>query len=193
MQKLMQWLGNKFGAMLTALGAIESADENATENRASGVINANSRITAIGLLYTGVIGLIDLAAAKGMNFDFFYLLGCAFVGWAGGARSATVVTLIAGVFTYLDGVHFMAAALPPWVVYWNSVIRVLGFAAVGWLAAEVGRLTRSLERTVQERTGRLQSEVIEHKETSARLRETLQLFRQVTENITEVFWVTDTA
>jgi PAS domain S-box-containing protein len=46
---------------------------------------------------------------------------------------------------------------------------------------------------VQERTGRIQSEVEEHKETSARLRETLQLFRQLTENITEVFWVTDPA
>jgi PAS domain S-box-containing protein len=33
----------------------------------------------------------------------------------------------------------------------------------------------------------------EHKETAVRLRETLELFRQVTENITEVFWVTDPA
>src|SRR5204862_2365981 len=85
------------------------------------------------------------------------------------------------------------SGMPGWVVFWNSLIRLLGFAVVGWLAAEVGRLTRSLERTVQERTGRLQSEVEEHKVTSARLRETLQLFRQVTENITEVFWVTDPA
>jgi len=50
-----------------------------------------------------------------------------------------------------------------------------------------------LERAVQEKTGRLQSEMEEHKETAARLRETLELFRQVTENITEVFWVTDPA
>src|SRR5436190_8018064 len=168
MQKLMQWLGNRFGAVLALVGPANKSDKEASEGGSSLVSNTNARVTSIGLFYTGVIGLIDLAAAKGMNFDFFYLLGCAFVGWAGGARSATVVTLIAGVFTYLDGVHFMAAALPPWVVYWNSVIRVLGFAAVGWLAAEVGRLTRSLERTVEERTSRLQSEVEEHKETSAR-------------------------
>jgi hypothetical protein len=59
----------------------------------------------------------------------------------------------------------------------------LGFGAVGWLAAEVGRLTRSLELRIQEKTGQLQSEMEEHKETAVRLRETLELFRQVTENI----------
>src|SRR5215468_7810105 len=52
---------------------------------------------------------------------------------------------------------------------------------------------RKLERTAHERMERLQSEVEEHKETAVRLRETLELFRQVTENITEVFWVTDPA
>jgi PAS domain S-box-containing protein len=168
-------------------------NEDKAEKRSLEFLGPNATITVIGLLYTGIIGLVDLAATKGMSFDFFYLLGCAFVGWAGGARSATVITLVAGAFTYLDGAHYVGNGIPGWVVLWNSLIRLLGFAAVGWLAAEVGRLTRSLERTVQERTGRLQSEVEEHKETSARLRETLQLFRQVTENITEVFWVTDPA
>jgi PAS domain S-box-containing protein len=68
---------------------------------------------------------------------------------------------------------------------------VLGFVIVGWLAAEVGRLTRQLEATVKQRTAGLKQEVEEHKQTSERLERTLQLFRQVTENIAEVFWVTD--
>jgi len=192
MQKLVQWLGNKLAMLLSVLGAVEPQGAAPT-GLGLNAARSSARITTIGLLYTTVIGLIDLAATKGMSFDFFYLLGCAFVGWAGGARPATVVTLVAGVFTYLDGTHVQVATMPSWVVYWNSLIRLLGFAAVGWLSAEVGRLTRGLERTVQERTGRLQSEVDEHKETSSRLRETLQLFRQLTENITEVFWVTDPA
>jgi PAS domain S-box-containing protein len=137
--------------------------------------------------------MVDLLAARGMNFDFFYLLGCAFVGWAAGARSAALITLASGVFIYWEGVPGVNTGLSPWVLHWNLIIRLLGFGAVGWLAAEVGRLTRSLERTIQEKTGRLQSEMEEHKETAVRLRETLELFRQVTENITEVFWVTDPA
>src|SRR5262249_29278690 len=141
--------------------------------------NPKVRTTAVGLGYTCAVGMLDLMAARGMNFDFFYLLGCAFVGWAAGARSAALVTLASGAFLYWDGAMPNDLGLSSWVIHWNLIIRLLGFGAVGWLAAEVGRLTRSLERTIQEKTGRLQSEMEEHKETAVRLRETLELFRQV--------------
>jgi PAS domain S-box-containing protein len=104
-----------------------------------------------------------------------------------------LITLASGAFLYWEGTPPGGAAIASWVIHWNLLIRLLGFGAVGWLAAEVGRLTRSLERTILDKTGRLQSEMEEHKETAVRLRETLELFRQVTENITEVFWVTDPA
>ncbi|HZR21750.1 MAG TPA: PAS domain-containing protein [Verrucomicrobiae bacterium] len=186
MQKLMHWLGGHLGSLMAA-GTSSGAGTGPTET------NARVRSTAIGLAYTCAVGMVDLIAARGMNFDFFYLLGCAFVGWAAGARSAALITLASGAFIYWEGVLGVNSGLAPWVLHWNLIIRLLGFGAVGWLAAEVGRLTRSLERTIQEKTGRLQSEMEEHKETAVRLRETLELFRQVTENITEVFWVTDPA
>ena len=53
----------------------------------------------------------------------------------------------------------------------NSVVRLLAFAAISWLAAEGGRLTRELERTVKQRTHRLQREVEEHKTTARMLNE----------------------
>ncbi len=192
MQKLMRWLGCHLGALLAA------GSTTGTSSLTTGVLkepesNAKTRLTAVGLAYTCAVGMVDLMAARGMNFDFFYLLGCAFVGWAAGARSAALITLASGAFLYWDGAPAVGSTMPDWVVHWNLIIRLLGFGAVGWLAAEVGRLTRSLERAVQEKTGRLQSEMEEHKETAVRLRETLELFRQVTENITEVFWVTDPA
>ena len=152
-----------------------------------------ARITSLGLIYTALVGVTDLMTTKGMNFDLFYLLGCAVVGWAAGARAAVFITLVSGAFLFLDGEQLKGGSLPGWVINWNFIMRLLGLAAAGRLAAEVGRLTRSLERTVQERTGRLQSEVELHKETAVQLRDTLELFRQVTENITEVFWVTDPA
>lgn len=192
MQKLMHWLGGHLGALMTAGGAPATATIGAgLKGEAEG--NVKTRITAVGLAYTCTVGMLDLMATRGMNFDFFYLLGCAFVGWAAGARSAALVTLASGVFLYWDGAPLPGSTVSNWVIHWNLIIRLLGFGAVGWLAAEVGRLTRSLERTIQEKTGRLQSETEEHKETADRLRETLELFRQVTENITEVFWVTDPA
>src|ERR1035438_5498398 len=48
---------------------------------------------------------------------------------------------------------------------------------MGWLAGEAGRLTRKLERAVEQRSARLESEVEEHEETVELLRETVQLFR----------------
>jgi histone H3/H4 len=61
------------------------------------------------------------------------------------------------------------------------------------LAAHAGRLTWELERTVKARTARLADEVEKHKETVELLQESVALFKQVTENITDVFWVTDPA
>lgn len=193
MQKFMRWLGCQLGALMAAGSTSGTSSVTAGVLKGEPDTNTKTRTTAVGLAYICAVGMVDLMAARGMNFDFFYLLGCAFVGWAAGARSAALITLASGAFLYWDGAPPPGSAMPNWVVHWNLIIRLLGFGTVGWLAAEVGRLTRSLERTVQEKTGRLQSEMQEHKETAVRLRETLELFRQVTENITEVFWVTDPA
>src|SRR5207244_9221144 len=82
-------------------------------------------------------------------------------------------------------------ARPTWIIYWNSIMRLLALGSISWLAGEAGRLTRNLEQSVHERTGRLQSEVSQHRQTNELLSEAIELFRQVTENITDVFWVTD--
>jgi PAS domain S-box-containing protein len=193
MQNFVRWLGNLLGAMT----AVPEADSNkSSESGLAGSamgLNPGTRVTIVGLCYICVVGVIDLASTRGLNLDLFYLFGCAVVGWAGGARASLLITLTAGAFLYFDEAQPSTLELPHWVWYWNSAIRLLGFAAAGWLAGELGRSNRTLEQTVQERAGRLQSEVDEHKETAVRLRETLELFRQVTENITEVFWVTDPA
>ncbi|HWW01417.1 MAG TPA: PAS domain-containing protein [Candidatus Acidoferrum sp.] len=187
----MSWFGHHLGTWVAAGNPKE--EPGAVGANPPAAMSAKARLTAIGFVYTCLVGLLDLTTTRGLNFDLFYLCGCAFVGWAAGARPALFITFTSGIFLYFDGARSGGFALPAWVVYWNSVLRLLGFAATGWLAGELGRSTRTLERAVQERAGRLRSEVEEHKETAVRLRETLELFRQVTENITEVFWVTDPA
>src|SRR5205807_476173 len=159
MQQLMRWLGWHLGR-LVASGA-NSGPGLVTNGsfRGEPEVNAKVRTALVGVAYTCAVGMVDLVAARGMNFDFFYLLGCAFVGWAAGARAAALITLAAGVFVYWDGAPVTGSAIANWVVHWNLIIRLLGFGAVGWLAAEVGRLTRSLERSILENTGRLESEM----------------------------------
>jgi PAS domain S-box-containing protein len=193
MEKLVRWFGNLLGTLMVAIHQGGGQGSGGEGQAAEPSVNRETVATILGLFYICIVGIIDLMTTRGMNFDLFYLFGCACVGWAVGTRPALLITVAAGAFLYFDGARGGAAGMPDWVLYWNSILRLLGFAAAGWLAAEAGGVTRNLERTVEERTHRFQSEVEEHKETAVRLRETLELFRQVTENITEVFWVTDPA
>jgi PAS domain S-box-containing protein len=176
-----------FSSVLASLGAAATAYGNrrtATESRLA--------TTLIGLTFVGLVGLTNLGTTRGLNLEWFYLLGCGYVGWAAGSRPALVCALVAGVFRAVADA-FSAQYLSGWVVGLNAAESLATFAAIGWLAAQLGRLTTHLERTIEYRTSRLRSEAEEHKSTSTRLRETLRLFRQVTDNITEVFWVTDPA
>jgi PAS domain S-box-containing protein len=154
---------------------------------------------AAGLLYAMLVGITGLAAPKALNFDWFYLLGFGFLGWAVGARAAVILVLASAGFLFYHDVFVGAPAVQPaWIVCWNSVVRLLAYGAVAWVSSEVGRLTRNLEQSVREQTSRLQTEtarlqteVSQHKQTAELLNEAVELFRQVTENISDVFWVTD--
>jgi len=70
--------------------------------------------------------------------------GCALIGWAVGARAALGIVLASAGFSCFVTTHSWAggAAL---IIYWNSLIRLLAFGSISWLAGEAGRLTRNLE------------------------------------------------
>ena len=146
--------------------------------------------TLVGVAWVSSVGLVHLNLARAIRFDFFYLLGCAAVGWVAGTRGALLVTLVSGLFLYLAEVSQQSNG-GEWIFHINSLVRLVAFGLIGWVAAKVGADARDLERTVALRTERLQLEVEEHKETSEMVREAGQLFQQLTENITDVFWVTD--
>src|SRR5215472_6504472 len=146
--------------------------------------------TLVGVAWVSSIGLINLNLARSIRFDFLYLLGCAAVGWVAGAPGALSVTAVSGLFLYLAEVPQPANG-GQWIFHINSLIRLVAFGLISWVAAKAGADARDLERTVASRTERLRREVEEHKETSEMVREAGALFRQLTENITDVFWVTD--
>lgn len=147
----------------------------------------------LGLIYICMVGWLDLVGSSGLDLHFLYLLGCALVGWRAGAGVALVGALISGAFMWRDEVRAAHGAVTGWFFFWNLLLRVSGLAAIGWLAGAAGSRTRRLDSIVQRRTSSLQMEVNMHRETAARWHEMAQLFRQLTENITEVFWVSDPA
>ncbi|HTL55297.1 MAG TPA: PAS domain S-box protein [Candidatus Limnocylindrales bacterium] len=161
---------------------LEAAEALSVRNRFATVL--------IGLVWIGVIGWVNVNAFRELHFDYFYLLGCVVVGWLAGVEGALLCLMASGVFLYLAEAGGNGRPIES-VFVTNSAVRLTAFAMIGWCAAKIGADSRDLERTVQQRTERLQREVEEHKETSEMLLEAGQLFKQLTTNITDVFWVTD--
>jgi PAS domain-containing protein len=145
--------------------------------------------TGIGLVFIATLGWCN-HVIKGLNFEFFYLFSCAVVGWTAGKTGALVCAVVSVLFLY--AADSTAESLPSkWIFLGNLLVRLLAFGATGWFAARLAGQARNLEQTVQQRTQRLQEEVGEHKETSELLLEGIQISRHLTDNIADVFWVTD--
>ena len=133
-------------------------------------------IFTVGLLYELALGAADLVTPAGMNFEPFYLLGIAFVGWGAGARPAALLSVLSVVL--LEGNDWYwrrTGSEPVWVIVWNVSTRLFVLAAAGWLSAEVTRLTRHLGMLVEHRTAQWKAEAEQHKATAARLADTLEL------------------
>ena len=148
-------------------------------------------VVVAGVVYTILLGILSMASPGTVNFDFFYLFGCALMGWAAGQWPGMLIALVSGGFLFFHDSVRGNSGVPPWIIYWNSLVRLLGFGGIAWLAGQAGGLARNLDQVVRERTESLRNEADQHRQTAELLEEAIQLFRQVTENITDVFWVTD--
>jgi PAS domain S-box-containing protein len=147
---------------------------------------------ALGIVFVFVLGWLDRSTPPGLNLQGLYLLGCAFVGWRAGGRAAFVIAFISAALIWLEQITSGASGVNG-IGLLNQAMRLAAFGAIGWIAGAAGKQARHLRLAVQRRTATLQREVETHKETSTKWREMAQLFRQLTENITEVFWVSDPA
>jgi PAS domain S-box-containing protein len=175
----------------TAFGLLNSGWAHFFNRSAAMGSSTRILVTAAGLLCIGLVGWINFHAAKGLTFEYFYLLICALVGWSGGARSALACALAGAALSTSSEIVGSHGSLSAWVILCNTIVRLLAFVGIGRLAADVGRSTRDLRQTIEHRTAHLRREVQKHKQTAEWLREAMEIFKQVTENIADVFWVTN--
>jgi PAS domain S-box-containing protein len=149
-------------------------------------------ITTIGLGCVLGLGLLDDVTPGPWSFVLFYMLVVVVVGRHAGKWHAVFVSGVA-VITMATVQWGLGRGAPQtvWVVLWNNSTRFVVFSIAGWLTAEVTRLTRHLGQLVEARTAQWQAEAEQHKATSARLKEALERFEQVINNISEVFWLTN--
>lgn len=148
----------------------------------------------LGVLFLMVVYGIDFFTPSPMSVAVFYLLGTAFVGWGAGRWWAGPISLLAALMlSQSDWVRLRTRPQEIGFVFWNITSRFFVLWSAGWLAAEWSRLTRTLGSLVAERTEQWKVESERHQATSARLAETLARFQEVTNNIAEVFWLSDVA
>lgn len=137
-------------------------------------------IFTLGLLYELALEAVDVVTPTGMSFTLFYLLGVAFVGWGAGTRLATLLSLVSvGLIAAHDWRWPRAGNEVIGVVLWNTSTRFVLLAGAGWLTAEVTRLTRMLGMLVERRTAQWKAEAEQHRATSARLADTLELNQKI--------------
>lgn len=147
--------------------------------------------TSAGLLAIALLAWLNFYVPRGLNFEFVYLLVCALVGLLAGTWAAFICALGTGISLYFNETTRGGLVPGNWIFWFNSFVRLAALTSIGWITAELGRLTRGLEKTVRERTSELRAEVTQHKETANRLQEAMEMFQQVAERISNVFWVTD--
>jgi PAS domain S-box-containing protein len=145
------------------------------------------------LLAIALLAWLNFYVLRGLNFEFVYLLVCALVGLLAGTWAALICALATGLSLYFHETTRGGLSPGSWIFWFNSFVRLAALASICWITAEMGRLTRELEKTVRERTSQLQAEATQHKETANRLQEAMEMFQQVAEKISNVFWVTDSA
>ena len=151
-------------------------------------------ITVIGVCAALALGIPDSFTPGSMSFVLFAALVVVFVGWGAGKWPSVVVSAVAvATMAAVQWDTHQGATSPSWMVIWNSSMRFMVLSIIGCLTAEVTRLTRHLSDQVAERTAQWKAEVERHKTTAAHLREAVERFEQVINNITEVFWLTNVA
>lgn len=190
MSKLTKSVERPSSTTPTAIALLDSRLALIFERIAALGVNPRMMVAGCGLVCIGLIGWGNFHIKRGLDVDYFYLLVCALVGWLGGARAALASSVLSVCLMFSS---MLSGGLSSflWMTAANLLVRLLAFVSIGWLAAEVGRATRELQQTVERKTASLQQEVKEHKQTAELLSEATEVFRQVTENIADVFWVTD--
>jgi PAS domain S-box-containing protein len=135
-----------------------------------------------------LLAVIDYSARPQISFALFYFLIVTFIAWSTGRRAGMLIAVASSVALFLHETYLQGAY---WQQYWNLLMQVLIFVFAALLTSAVRNLTENLERRVNDRTVALEREIADRKQTEEQLRKTTQQFRQLAENITDVFWMRD--
>ena len=145
----------------------------------------------VGLLTTSAIGLAQHFSPHRLSYTAIFMLAIGAVAWFGGRLPALVTAISSAALICAEEWRGERGPLGEWVFWLNAFTHLAAFVGAALLTAAWRRTQLELEARVRARTAALAEAVHELERNSTQLRETLERFQQVTENIHEVFWMTD--
>jgi two-component system, cell cycle sensor histidine kinase and response regulator CckA len=149
----------------------------------------------VGLLTTIALGLAEHYSPARMTYTSVYMLATIGVAWFGGRFPALVTAVSSASLIWME--EWMSLQGDPQgraqmgLIFLNAFTRLASYAGAALITDAWRRTQLQLERHVAARTAALQQVVQQHEQSATQLRDTLERFRQVTDNISGVFWMTD--
>jgi len=152
---------------------------------------AESWMILAGLAGVLLVDLLDYLTPTDVRFAIVYLVPVMASAWFGGLRAGIIVALAAAISRLLLEVFIYPALPHAWAPYLNLIVLSSAFSVVAVLASSMRYLLERSEERVIQRTSELQKEISERKRVEVELRASEQCFRQLTDNIKGVFWMTN--
>jgi PAS domain S-box-containing protein len=199
MQKPGGWLKQRLEAVLgwlvsilAVLGAMIESYTNLYINRRdlapSRKEQSETAAVVVGLVLTALVAIVDYRSASRISFTLFYLLIAVYAAWSGSRRAGIIITLASSLASLADEIHH---GTQPGILCWNLGVQIGISLLVVLLVSAVRNVTEHQEQRIKERTTSLEREVSDRRQTEEQLLKTMQQLRQLSENITDAFWMRD--
>jgi PAS domain S-box-containing protein len=134
-------------------------------------------VTAAGLALVAVIGVVDYLVRPPITLGVFYLIPVLLVATAAGKMRGLLVAIIGASIWITADLLDRGTKPSTAILFCNELDRLAVLSVAALLASTVGNLNEELEHGIEQRTDEL--------------RASEKRFRQLTESIREVFWMTD--
>jgi len=148
-------------------------------------------VLTLGLAAVLLLDLLDYWSNADIRFSLFFLLIVIGGGWFGGRDVGISLAIATGLSRFVIDLLLHRQGSYPWVPFFNLLTHSSLFSVVAVLSAVSRRLIADSEERIAQRTGELQKQISDRNLIEEKLRASEERFRQIAENINEVFWMTD--